>query len=87
MVVIRLSRGGAKKRPFYSMVVADSRNARDGKYIEEVGFYNPIATGGETPLRLKLDRIEHWQSVGAQLSSRVEKLINDFKKAEKADVK
>jgi len=78
MVIIRLARGGAKKRPFFNMVVADSRNARDGKFIERVGFYNPRAAGGEESLRVKLDRITYWQSKGAQLSDTVEKLIKQF---------
>lgn len=78
MVIIRLARGGAKKRPFFNMVVADSRNARDGKFIERVGFYNPRAAGGEESLRVKLDRITYWQSKGAQLSDTVEKLIRQF---------
>jgi small subunit ribosomal protein S16 len=60
MVVIRLARGGAKKRPFYNIVVADSRVRRDGRFIERVGFYNPVASGGEQPLRVAFDRIEHW---------------------------
>lgn len=85
MVVIRLSRGGAKKRPFYSMVVANSRSPRDGRYIEEIGFYNPIAKGGETPIRINLERVEYWLSQGAQLSDRVAKLIKDHaNKAEAA---
>ncbi len=75
MVVIRLSRGGAKKRPFYSMVVANSRSPRDGRYIEEVGFYNPVATGAEVPVRVNLERVEYWLTQGAQLSDRVARLI------------
>lgn len=78
MVIIRLARGGAKKRPFFNMVVADSRNARDGKFIERVGFYNPRAAGGEESLRVKLDRVTYWQSQGAQLSDTVGKLIKKF---------
>jgi len=78
MVVIRLSRGGAKKRPFYSMVVANSRSPRDGRYIEEIGFYNPVARGAEAPLRINLDRVEHWLAQGAQLSDRVAKLVKDY---------
>lgn len=84
MVVIRLSRGGAKKRPFYSIVVTDSRSPRDGRYIEELGFYNPIATGGEEPLRLNIERVKYWQSTGAQISDRVAKLIKDFNKTAQA---
>lgn len=81
MVVIRLARGGAKKRPFYDIVVADSREARDGRYIERVGYYNPIAKGGETRLSLQSDRIEHWTSVGAQPSDRVHSLLKQHQKA------
>lgn len=80
MVVIRLARGGAKKRPFFNMVVADSRNARDGRFIERVGFYNPRAMGGEEGLRVEMDRIQHWKSQGAQLSSTVTRLIKQFGK-------
>ncbi len=75
MVIIRLARGGAKKRPFFNMVVADSRNARDGKFIERVGFYNPGAAGGEEGLRINLDRVTHWRSQGAQISDTVKRLI------------
>jgi len=75
MVVIRLARGGAKKRPFFNIVVADSRNRRDGRFIERVGFYNPIAGEGEEGLRLALDRVEHWQHRGAQLSDTVAGLV------------
>ncbi len=80
MVTIRLSRGGAKKRPFYHLVVADSRSRRDGRYIERVGFFNPIARGGEDRLRLNDERIEYWKSQGAQLSERVASLIKQSKK-------
>jgi len=75
MVVIRLARGGAKKRPFYNVVVADSRNRRDGRFIERVGFYNPIATASEEGLRLAVDRISYWQERGAQLSDTVAGLV------------
>jgi len=75
MVIIRLSRGGSKKRPFYNVVVADSRNRRDGRFIERVGFYNPIAPEGQEALRLQLERVSHWQSKGAQLSEAVAKLV------------
>lgn len=81
MVSIRLARGGAKKRPFYSIVVADSRRSRDGRFIEKLGFFNPIANGQEEKIRVDLDRIEHWVGVGAQLSDRVAKIIKDAKKA------
>jgi len=75
MVTIRLSRGGAKKRPFYHIVVTDSRNARDGRCIERVGFFNPRATGQEERLRLDRDRIDHWIGQGAQTSDRVSTLL------------
>ena len=75
MVVIRLARGGAKKRPFYSIVVADSRRASTGKFIERVGFFNPIAAEHEEKLRINLDRVDHWVSTGAQLSDRVKSLV------------
>ena len=75
MVVIRLARGGAKNRPFYNVVVADSRNRRDGRFIERVGFYNPIAPEGVEALRLDLERVGYWKSKGAQASDAVEKLI------------
>ena len=81
MVVIRLARGGAKKRPFYHIVVTDKRNARDGRYIERLGYFNPIATGGETKLHLENDRIDHWVKTGAQLSERVKRLLKDEKTA------
>ena len=75
MVVIRLARGGAKKRPFFNIVVADSRNRRDGRFIERVGFYNPIARESEEGLRLALDRIGFWQERGAILSETVANLV------------
>ncbi len=81
MVTIRLSRGGSKKRPFYHLTVADSRRARDGRYIERVGFFNPIARGQEERLRVDNTRIDHWVSQGAQLSERVAKLLKDQEKA------
>ena len=81
MVVIRLARGGAKKRPFYNVVVADSRERRDGRFIERVGFYNPMAAGGEQPLRLALDRVTYWTGVGAQVSPTVDRLVDQAKKA------
>ena len=81
MVVIRLSRGGAKKRPFFNIVVADSRNRRDGRFIERVGFYNPVASGAEQPLRVAFDRVEHWAKQGAQLSPTVARLVGEAKKA------
>lgn len=80
MVTIRLSRGGAKKRPFYHVVVADSRSKRDGRYIERVGFFNPIATGKAERLLLNPERVEYWLSHGAQTTDRVASLIKEFKK-------
>jgi small subunit ribosomal protein S16 len=80
MVTIRLTRGGAKKRPFYHVVVTDSRNRRDGRYIERLGFYNPVATGKEEPLKLNVERIEHWLGQGAQPSERVAALIKQYAK-------
>jgi len=81
MVTIRLARHGAKKRPFYQVVVTDSRNARNGRFIERVGFFNPIASGQAEGLRLDMDRIEHWVGQGATLSDRVNALIKEAKKA------
>lgn len=81
MVTIRLSRGGSKKRPFYQVVVADSRSPRDGRFIERIGFFNPIARGQEETLRLDLDRVDHWISQGAQTTDRVKSLIKDARKA------
>ncbi len=83
MVIIRLARGGAKKRPFFNMVVADSRHRRDGRFIERVGFYNPRATGGEEALRIELERIKYWQSQGAQLTSTVIRLMKQSGVAQK----
>jgi len=77
MVTIRLSRGGAKKRPFYHITVADSRRARDGSFIERIGFFNPLAKGQEERLRLDLERMAFWQSQGAQVSPRVSSLAKD----------
>ncbi len=81
MVVIRLSRGGAKHRPFYNIVVADKRVRRDGRFIERIGFYNPTAKGAEEGLRIAEDRLAYWQGVGAQASPTVERLINQAPKA------
>jgi len=75
MVTIRLARGGAKKRPFYTVVVADSRRAPGGKFIERVGFFNPQAADNEEGLRLEKDRIDYWVSKGAKLSDRVASLV------------
>ncbi|MBO1256102.1 30S ribosomal protein S16 [Alteromonas sp. 5E99-2] len=81
MVTIRLQRGGAKKRPFYQVVVADSRRARDGRFIENIGFFNPTARGQAERLRLDLERVEYWVSKGASLSDRVTSLVKDAQKA------
>ena len=77
MVTIRLARGGSKKRPFYHLTVSDSRRARNGRFIERVGFFNPVARGQEERLRVDTDRIAYWQSQGAQLSERVARLVKD----------
>ena len=77
MVTIRLARGGAKRLPFYNIVVTDSRNRRDGRYIERLGFFNPMARGQEEGLRLSLERLNHWVAQGAQLSDRVKKLVKN----------
>lgn len=83
MVTIRLARSGAKKRPFYYIVVTDSRSSRDGRYIERVGFYNPVAAGAEVALTIDRARVEHWVSKGAQPSDRVTRLLKDHAKATK----
>ena len=80
MVTIRLARGGAKKRPFYHVHVTDSRKARDGRYIERLGFFNPVARGDAERLRLDLDRLQHWVGQGAQLPDRVAKLAKEAAK-------
>jgi len=80
MVIIRLSRSGSKKRPFYHVTVADSRVSRDGRFIERVGFFNPIARGAEEGVRLELDRIDHWVKQGAQMSERVQSLVKTYRK-------
>ncbi len=84
MVVIRLARGGAKKRPFYNIVVTDSRKRRDGRFIERVGFYNPKAPEGRESLRVNVERIKYWEGKGAQPSSTVVRLVKQFGKAKKA---
>jgi small subunit ribosomal protein S16 len=81
MVVIRLARGGAKKRPFFNIVATDSRNRRDGRFIERVGFYNPVASGAETGLSINVERLAYWQQNGAQLSPTVERLVKQASKA------
>ncbi len=80
MVTIRLARGGAKKRPFYHVVVTDSRSKRDGRYIERVGFFNPVARGQEERLRLDSDRIEYWFGNGAKATDRVSSLLKEAAK-------
>ena len=79
MVVIRLARGGAKKRPFYNIVAAPARNRRDGRFLERVGFYNPVASGAEEPLRVAFDRVDAWVQNGAQLSPTVLRLVKEAK--------
>ena len=86
MVVIRLTRGGAKKRPFYQIVVAEKSCPRDGRFIERIGFFNPIASAHEEGLRLDLSRVDHWVSCGAQPSPRVHSLIKQTRKAQQASV-
>jgi small subunit ribosomal protein S16 len=78
MVVIRLSRGGAKARPFFNIVVADKRVRRDGRFIERIGFYNPIAKDSEESIRIAQDRLTYWQGVGAQTSPTVDRLVKQF---------
>ena len=75
MVKIRLARAGARKRPFYHLVAADSRSPRDGRFIERLGFFNPIAAGGEVRLRVDTERVDHWVARGAQLTDRAAKLV------------
>jgi small subunit ribosomal protein S16 len=82
MVTIRLSRSGSKKKPFYHITVADSRFARDSRFIERVGFFNPVARGQEERLRLDLERVEYWVGKGAQLSDRVGTLVKEARKAQ-----
>jgi len=78
MVVVRLARGGSKKRPFYNVVATDSRNRRDGRFIERVGFYNPVANEGQENLRLSVDRVQYWTDNGAQLSPAVTRLVKEY---------
>lgn len=84
MVTIRLSRGGAKKQPFYHIVATDSRARRDGRYIERLGYYNPVARGDSTEIQLNLERVDYWISVGAQMSDSVKKVVKDHRKASAA---
>jgi small subunit ribosomal protein S16 len=83
MVVIRLARGGANKRPFYHVVVAESRRAAGGRFIERVGFYDPKAPEGRESLRVDVERVKHWEGKGAQLSPTVSRLVKQFGKAKK----
>ncbi len=85
MVTIRLSRAGAKKRPFYHLVVTDSRNKRDGRYIERLGFFNPIGKATEENLRIDLERVDYWIGQGAQPSDRVKTLLKTHRKAAAAN--
>jgi small subunit ribosomal protein S16 len=80
MVVIRLQRGGANKRPFYHLVAADSRRAASGKFLERLGFYDPKAPQGREALRVNLERVKHWQGKGAQLSDTAARLVRQFAK-------
>ena len=84
MVTIRLARGGAKKRPFYGIMVADSRRSPRGRFIERVGFFNPRAVGGEERLRIDTERVDYWVSKGAQPSDRVANLLKQFAKGPEA---
>lgn len=77
MVVVRLTRGGSKKRPFYNVVAADSRNRRDGRFIERLGFYNPLAKEGQENIRIALDRVQYWADNGAQVSPAVARLVKE----------
>jgi len=81
MVVIRLARGGSKKRPFYHIHVADRRVSRDGRFVDNLGFFNPGAKGGEERLRIDMERVEHWVRQGAQPSDRVKSLLKEYRRA------
>ena len=84
MVTIRLTRGGAKKRPFYHVVVADSRAKRDGRHIERLGYFNPLVEAGDERLRLDMERVEYWVGHGAQMSDRVKSLLREWRKMQAA---
>lgn len=84
MVTIRLSRGGAKKQPFYHVVATDSRARRDGRYIERLGFYNPVARGDAAEVKLDMERVDYWVGVGAQMSDSVAKIVKDQRKVNAA---
>ncbi len=85
MVTIRLSRGGSKKRPFFHLTVTDSRTSRDGRYLERVGFFNPVGREHEENLRIDLERVDHWVGQGAQPSDRVASLLKQHRKAAAAN--
>lgn len=85
MVIIRLTRAGGKKRPFYHIAVADRRDRRDGRFVEQIGFFNPVAKGGEERVRLDLERVEYWEKQGAQISERVKHIVKEYKKAAAGD--
>ncbi len=84
MLMIRLTRGGSKKRPFYHLIVTDSRNKRDGRFIERLGFFNPVARGQAERLRIDTERLQHWIGVGAQPSERVQQLVKESGKTQAA---
>lgn len=84
MLTIRLTRGGSKKRPFYHLIVTDSRNKRDGRFIERLGFFNPVARGQAERLRIDTERLQHWIGVGAQASERVQQLVKESGKTQAA---
>ena len=84
MVVVRLARGGAKKRPFFNVIVTDKQNRRDGRFIERLGFYNPVAAQGENAFSIAADRVSYWQGQGAQLSPTVQRLLRDHAKKQQA---
>ncbi|GGZ59259.1 30S ribosomal protein S16 [Lysobacter xinjiangensis] len=84
MVKIRLTRGGAKKRPFYHIIVTDSRSARDGRNIERVGYYNPVASGNDKRVELNVERVQHWVGNGAQMTDKVADLYKQVVKAQAA---
>jgi small subunit ribosomal protein S16 len=86
MVTIRFSRTGMLKHPFYHIVVTDSRNRRDGRYIERVGYFNPIPKGADVPVLIKLDRVDYWLSQGAQTSETVGNLLKDYRKQQQQSV-
>ncbi|MFZ9035079.1 MAG: 30S ribosomal protein S16 [Francisellaceae bacterium] len=85
MVTIRMARGGAKKRPFYRIVVTNSRSPRDGRFIERIGFFNPLAKEHEEKLRIDLDRVDYWVKNGAQMSDRIKSFVKNAKKAQAAE--